>query len=159
MGRTTQAGTPAPAELQQLLRRATDVDLVVKHSGVGEKDEYFEELVLDFKSASTRVAFWDVDAPATLQRVESNAGDPFRNLIPQYDLIFTYGGGAPVVEHYARLGAQECHPIYNGVDPETHFPVAHHEQFQCDLTFVGNRLPDRERRVEAGHVQTGLRDR
>ena len=52
------------------------------------------------------------------------------------------------MEHYARLGAQECHPIYNGVDPETHFPVAHHEQFQCDLTFVGNRLPDRERRVE-----------
>ena len=136
------------SELHRLLQRTTDMDLLVKHSGVGEADGYLEELVLDFKSASTRLAFWDVDAPATLQRIEENPDDRFRKLIPQYDLILTYGGGAPVMEHYTRLGAQECHPIYNGVDPETHFPVAPREQFKCDLAFVGNRLPDREQRVE-----------
>jgi len=142
------------SELQRLLRCTADVDLVIKHSGVGEADGYLEELVLDYKSANTRVAFWDVDAPATLQRVEENAGDPFRKLVPQYDLIFTYGGGAPVVEHYARLGAQECHAVYNAVDPETHFPVAPREQFQCDLAFVGNRLPDREQRVEEFFIRS-----
>jgi spore maturation protein CgeB len=69
-------------------------------------------------------------------------------LIPQYDFIFTYGGGQPVVDHYTRLGAQSCHPIYNALDPDHHFPVAPEPELFCDLAFVGNRLPDRERRVE-----------
>ncbi len=94
------------------------------------------------------VAFWDVDAPATLARVEANPADAFRTLIPEYDFIFTYGGGAPVVEHYQRLGAANCHPIYNALDPETHHPVPPDPAFACDLLFVGHRLPDRERRVQ-----------
>jgi spore maturation protein CgeB len=47
-----------------------------------------------------------------------------------------------------QLGAQQCHPIYNGFDPETHHPVKPKMQFSCDLAFIGNRLPDRERRVD-----------
>jgi spore maturation protein CgeB len=94
------------------------------------------------------VAFWDVDAPATLARVEANPADAFRRLIPEYDFIFTYGGGPPVVEHYQSLGAANCHPIYNALDPETHHPVAPDPAFACDLLFVGHRLPDRERRVQ-----------
>ena len=74
--------------------------------------------------------------------------DPFRRLIPEYDLIFTYGGGPPVVQHYLRLGARSCHPIYNGLDPETHHPVAPDPDLACDLVLVANRLPDREKRVE-----------
>jgi spore maturation protein CgeB len=53
-----------------------------------------------------------------------------------------------VVEHYRRLGAKECHPIYNGLDPDTHHPVPKDFSLDCDLVFVANRLPDRERRVE-----------
>jgi spore maturation protein CgeB len=135
-------------EISQLLERACECDLVVKHSGVGVFDDLLEERVLDCQSANTRVAFWDVDAPATLERVDKNPADPFRRLIPQYDYIFTYGGGPPVIEHYLRLGAAECHPIYNALDPETHHPVPPDPALKCDLVFVGNRLPDRERRVE-----------
>jgi spore maturation protein CgeB len=103
---------------------------------------------LDLQSSSTEVAFWDVDAPATLARVEENPADPFRRLVPLYDFIFTYGGGQPVVEHYLRLGARNCHPIYNALDPDTHHPAAPDPALACDLAFVGHRLPDRERRVE-----------
>ena len=39
-------------------------------------------------------------------------------------------------------------PVYNALDPTTHFPVAPDERFACDLAFLGNRLPDREARVE-----------
>src|SRR5207237_6684666 len=53
-----------------------------------------------------------------------------------------------VVEHYKKLGAANCHAIYNALDPETHHPVLADGELQCDLVFVGNRLPDRERRVE-----------
>lgn len=136
------------SELRHLLRRACHSDLVIKHSGVGVFDELLEESVLDCRTGMTRVAFWDVDAPATLARIERDPADPFWRLIPEYDFIFTYGGGPPVVKHYLRLGAANCHPIYNALDPETHHPVLPDPRLRCDLAFIANRLPDRERRVE-----------
>jgi spore maturation protein CgeB len=137
-----------PRDLEKVLSEACDSDLIIKHSGVGADDELLEAAVLRCGSEATRVAFWDVDAPATLARVEQNTRDPFRDLIPKYDFIFTYGGGDPVVEQYLHLGAQNCVPIYNALDPDTHYPVAPDPKFHCDLAFVGNRLPDREVRVE-----------
>src|SRR6185369_14039508 len=137
-----------PLDIDAVLASACGSDLVIKHSGVGADDELLEKLVLECKSDRTRVAFWDVDAPATLARVEENPKDAFRSLIPQYDFVFTYGGGDPIVRHYKGLGATNCHPIYNGVDPDHHHPVAADPQFVCDLAFVGHRLPDREKRVQ-----------
>jgi spore maturation protein CgeB len=127
---------------------ARDADLVIKASGVGVFDDVLEAAVLELQSAERRVVFWDVDAPATLDRVTQNPADAFRTLIPRYDLVFTYGGGNPVVDAYEALGARACVPIYNALDPHTHFPVAPDPRFACDLAFLGNRLPDRERRVE-----------
>ncbi len=130
------------------LQEAKSADLIVKASGVGAFDELLEEAVVELKTSRNLVAFWDVDAPATLDRVQNKGDDPFRTLIPQYDLILTYGGGDPVVDAYRQLGAKECVPIYNALDPETHHPVAPEERFVSDLNFLGNRLPDREARVE-----------
>ena len=48
-------------------------------------------------------AFWDVDAPATLDRIAADRDDPFRALVPQYDIILTYGGGPPVVAGVSAL--------------------------------------------------------
>lgn len=137
-----------PRDLDHMLAYAANAQLVIKHSGVGADDEFLEHAVLQLQSSETQVAFWDVDAPATLARVEERPGDRFRDCIPQYDYVFTYGGGPPVVEHYRRLGARNCHPIYNALDPETHHPVSPDPSLACDLAFVGHRLPDRERRVE-----------
>jgi spore maturation protein CgeB len=134
--------------LHKMLSEACDSDLIIKHSGVGADDGLLEAEVLRCGSDASRVAFWDVDAPATLARVGQNRRDPFRELIPKYDFVFTYGGGDPVVEQYTALGAQNCIPIYNALDPDTHHPVAPDQKFECDLAFVGNRLPDREARVE-----------
>jgi spore maturation protein CgeB len=127
---------------------ARDADLVVKASGVGVFDDLLEAAVLNRHGASKLVAFWDVDAPATLDRVQHNVADPFRALIPRYDVVFTYGGGAPVVNAYTALGARQCVPVYNALDTETHHPVAPDPRFAGDLGFLGNRLPDREARVD-----------
>jgi spore maturation protein CgeB len=132
----------------EVLNEARDADLVVKASGVGVMDELLEAAVLDLKHSSNMVVFWDVDAPSTLERCAADVRDPFRELIPRYTAIFTYGGGAPVVNAYRALGARECVPIYNGLDPETHHPVWPDARFAGDLGFLGNRLPDREARVE-----------
>jgi spore maturation protein CgeB len=42
-----------------------------------------------------------------------------------------------------------CVPIYNALDPATHHPVSPDQRFEADLGFLGNRLPDREERVDA----------
>lgn len=137
-----------PADIAELLAIASTADLVIKHSGIGADDDLLERQVLECRSRRTKVAFWDVDAPATLARLDGDPRDPFRSCIPLYDFVFTYGGGTPVIEHYLRFGARNCHPIYNALDPETHLPVAADPTLASDLLFVGNRLPDRERRVE-----------
>lgn len=134
--------------VMRALESARGADLIVKASGVGVFDELLEAAVLDLRTAGSMIVFWDVDAPATLERVQGNGADPFRALIPRYDLVLTYGGGDPVVRAYHGLGARQCAPVYNALDPATHFPVAPDPQFACDLGFLGNRLPDREARVE-----------
>ena len=135
-------------EVLRTVEQARGADLVVKASGVGVHDELLERAVLDLQGPGTLVAFWDVDAPATLDRVHGNAGDPFRALIPRYDIVLTYGGGQPVRQAYLGLGARGCVPIYNALDPSTHHPVPPQARFEGDLGFLGNRLPDREARVE-----------
>lgn len=130
------------------LESAKHADLVFKTSGVGAFDELLEAAVANMKASGRLVAFWDVDAPATLERVQQDVTDPFRALIPQYDLILTYGGGQPVINAYTALGARYCQPIYNALDPTTHHSVAPDPRFEGLCGFLGNRLPDREQRVE-----------
>jgi spore maturation protein CgeB len=133
----------------RMLDRARGADLVVKASGIGVFDALLERAVLDLRAPGTLVAFWDVDAPATLDRMRRDALDPFRACVPGYDLVLTYGGGEPVVRGYRDFGARECVPVYNALDPSTHHPVRPDPRFACDLAFLGNRLPDREARVDA----------
>ena len=131
----------------QALETAQDAEWIVKASGVGVFDELLEREVALLRPAGGTI-FWDVDAPATLERMQYDPADPFRDPLRKYDLVLTYGGGEPVVRAYLALGAQACVPIYNALDPSTHFPVLPRAEFQADLSFLGNRLPDREARVE-----------
>ena len=80
--------------------------------------------------------------------MEADAQSPLRELIPAYDMVFTYGGGQPVIDRYLALGARSCTPVYNGLDPETHHPEPPRPELACNLAFLGNRLPDREARIE-----------
>jgi spore maturation protein CgeB len=143
--------------VSECLSAAQGADLVVKASGVGVFDELLEREVLLLKREKTQVVFWDVDAPATLERLRENPQDQFRSLIPKYDLVLTYGGGDPIVRAYRGFGARECIPIYNALDPETHYPVPPDPRLRADLSFLGNRLPDRESRVEEFFLEVAER--
>jgi spore maturation protein CgeB len=135
-------------EISRLIHEAASADVVIKASGVGAFDALLEEKVAHLKREDNLVIFWDVDAPATLDRIENDTDDPFNVLIPQYDYILTYGGGQPVIDAYTRNGAQNCIPVYNALDTDTHHPVDPEARFEGTLAFLGNRLPDREARVE-----------
>src|SRR5207248_2445670 len=78
------------------LESARGADVIVKASGIGIYDELLERAVLEASRPGQLIIFWDVDAPATLARLRENPADPFRELIPQYDLILTYGGGRTI---------------------------------------------------------------
>jgi spore maturation protein CgeB len=134
--------------VRRALDEARHADIVIKTSGVGVFDELLEEAVLDLKAPHALAIFWDVDAPATLDRLARDPADPFHRLVPRYDLVLTYGGGDPVVQAYRRAGARACVPIYNALDPTTHHPAPPDSRFAGHLGFLGNRLPDRETRVE-----------
>ncbi|RWB18542.1 glycosyltransferase [Mesorhizobium sp.] len=138
----------APDALMQVASRAAEADIVVKASGVGFEDDALLRAVLNQVRTNALTVFWDVDAPATLSELRKDPDHPLHQELKRIGLVLTYGGGDPVVWDYRALCAAECVPIYNALDPETHFPVAGDPRFACDLAFLGNRLPDREARVE-----------
>lgn len=137
------------AGLRDATARAATFDVVVKASGVGVFDDEILRLVLRAARPEALRIFWDVDAPATLAEMRATPTHAVRRALPQLDLVLTYGGGPSVVDAYRALGAALCVPIYNALDPATHFPVPADPRFACDLAFLGNRLPDREARVAA----------
>jgi spore maturation protein CgeB len=71
-----------------------------------------------------------------------------RSLIPEYDYIFTNGGGPELVKYYERLGARTCHPIYNALDSTVHYPVPFDPKRACDLLLLGDNSPEIEFQVE-----------
>jgi spore maturation protein CgeB len=140
---------PATAEgLRSVLAEAGAADVVVKASGVGVFDDELISGIIEHASRRALKIFWDVDAAATLDELRHDADHPVRRALESLDLVLTYGGGPPVVSAYESFGAARCVPIYNALDPSTHFPVVPDPRFVADLSFLGNRLPDREARVE-----------
>jgi spore maturation protein CgeB len=137
-----------PDAVKAVIAEAALADVVVKASGVGVFDD---ELLVGLMAAARPDAIrmvCDVDAPATLADLAAAPSHPLRRILPDLDLVITYGGGQPVVDAYRGFGAKRCVPIYNALDPATHHPVPPQERFQAHLSFLGNRLPDREARVE-----------
>lgn len=137
-----------PEAVQQVCREAARADVVVKASGIGVFDDEILGTLLAVTDCNKIRIFWDVDAPATLAAMAADPQHPLRGALPELDLVLTYGGGPHVVAGYKASGARRCVPVYNALDPATHFPIAPDQRFEADLAFLGNRLPDREERVE-----------
>ncbi|ETR79244.1 hypothetical protein X566_01155 [Afipia sp. P52-10] len=132
---------------------ARQADVLVKASNIGVFDAELDEALSDIRSPALRI-YWDVDAPATLEEMAATPQHHLHRVIPRYDLVLTYGGGRPVIDGYRAVGARDCIPIYNALDPHTHFPVQPSQTFAADLGFLGNRMPDREARVDTFFLET-----
>ena len=136
------------ASCRRVIAEAMHADVVVKASGVGVFDDLLLEGVTAAALPETVTLFWDVDAAATLDEMRGAGDHPLRRRLADLDLVLTYGGGPPVLDAYRGFGARRCEPVYNALDPATHFPVEAAPRFRADLSFLANRLPDREARVE-----------
>ncbi len=134
--------------LRSVIDEAGAADVVVKASGVGVFDNELLRWVMGAARPDAVRIFWDVDAPATIAALRAGGEPVLRDALPWLDLVLTYGGGPPVVGAYHALGARLCVPIYNALDPTTHYPVSPVPEFAADLALLANRLPDREVRIE-----------
>ena len=127
--------------------RPANADLLVKASGVG----VFDEAARSARAGDRRPGAI-ASSGMSMRRRRSTASPaiprPVPPADPAYDIVFTYGGGQPVVAAYARFGARQCVPIYNALDPTTHRPVPPDPRFRLRSRPLANRLPDRERRID-----------
>jgi spore maturation protein CgeB len=96
-------------------------------------------------------AFYDLDTPITLARLE--AGEEVAYLPPQglggYDLVLSYTGGAALTALEQRLGARRAAPLYGHVDPDRHRPAAPDAAFRGDLSYLGTYAADRQPALKA----------
>ncbi len=142
--------------VRSVLADAQQADIVIKASGVGVFDDELLAGVVNSSRPDALKVFWDVDAPATLADMRGDPSSPIRQALHALDLVLTYGGGMPVISAYTGFGARRCVPIYNALDPETHHPVAPDARFASDLSFLANRMPDREIRTTTFFMQPAL---
>lgn len=105
-------------------------------------------LILDSHAAVR--AFYDLDTPITLARVQ--AGKPVQYLPPEglsgFDLVLSYTGGRALDELHSRLGARVVAPLYGAVDPEVHTPAAARDEFRSALSYLGTYAEDRQAALE-----------
>ncbi|MFL9825738.1 glycosyltransferase [Rhodoplanes sp. SY1] len=88
-------------------------------------------------------AFYDIDTPVTLKRLEQGVTDYIAPaLVPRFDLYLSFTGG-PVLELIEETwGARAARPLYCAVDPELHRP--HDVVPHLALGYVGTYSPDRQ---------------
>jgi spore maturation protein CgeB len=98
-------------------------------------------------SAEGIVAFYDIDTPVTLAKLDSGDYeyiDP--KLISQYDLYLSFTGGPTLRELEARYGASSARALYCAVDPEDYF--AEPQPMRWTLGFMGTYSAERQPAVD-----------
>jgi spore maturation protein CgeB len=116
-------------------------DLVVVGSYVPE-GVAVAEWVLD--TASGAVAFWDIDTPVTVAKLE--AGDVeylSRELVPRFDLYLSFTGGALLDRIRSEFGAKRPRPFYCMADGAVYRPLEEDERWLLGYlgTYSAGRQP------------------
>ncbi len=106
------------------------------------------ELIADL--APPRTAFYDMDTPVTLSKLENGEAVPY---IPKmglgaFDLVLSYTGGRALDLLVSQLGARRVAPLYGWVDPEIYHPGAMSPWFEADLSYLGTYSADRQHQLD-----------
>jgi len=99
------------------------------------------------KTAGGVVAFYDIDTPVTLAKLERGDYEYLAPpLIPNYEVYFSFTGGPTLGLLMERYGAPAARALYCSVDPEL-YPVLEREK-RWDLSYLGTYSPDRQPTLE-----------
>jgi len=135
--------------LDELAQRAGNAiagaDLVILGSDVPDGAAVAEYVL---QTAQGRTAFYDVETPVTLSKLESGDCESLTPaLIPRFDLYLSSTGGPTLRRLQTEYGARHAVPFYCLVDPRGHVSVASRPCW--DLGYLGTYSPDRQSRLEA----------
>jgi spore maturation protein CgeB len=97
-------------------------------------------------------AFYDIDTPVTLARLEA-ARDAVDYVaarqIPAYDVYLSFTGGPTLDRLCHRFGARMARPLYCSVDPALYFPEPRSRAKKRDLGYLGTYSDDRQPILDA----------
>lgn len=126
-------------------RLVRDADLVIVGSYVPDGAMLGDWVTMNARGIT---AFYDIDTPVTLTRLEQGKLDYITPaLIPRFDLYFSFTGG-PVLELIeGRYGSPCARALYCAVDPDLHAPVAGEPRWA--LGHLGTHSEDRQRTLDA----------
>ncbi|MBS7538412.1 CgeB family protein [Ancylobacter lacus] len=112
------------------------------------------------EQASGLTAFYDIDTPVTLARLEREAGEYVSaDLIPGFDLYLSFTGG-PTLERLMRdFGAPAARALYCSVDEKVYRPLdaAARGATTYDLGYLGTYSADRQPTLEALLIEPARR--
>ncbi len=92
-------------------------------------------------------AFYDIDTPVTLAKLRRGDFEYLTpELIPRYDVYFSFTGGPTLEELELTWNAQRAVPLYCSVDPDLYFPEKVKPRY--DLGYLGTYSADRQPTVE-----------
>jgi spore maturation protein CgeB len=126
-----------PRRYGALVRAA---DLVVLGSFVPDGAAIAEWITAQARGLT---AFYDIDTPVTLARLEKGCADYINApVIPRFDLYLSFTGGPALAHIEAAYGAQAARALYCAVDPDLHKPQDVVPPLA--LGYVGTYSPDRQ---------------
>jgi spore maturation protein CgeB len=99
------------------------------------------------RTARGVVAFYDIDTPVTLAKLERGDYEYLApNLIPDYSIYFSFTGGPTLDLLMDRYGSPAARALYCSVDPDA-YPALSSEK-RWDLSYLGTYSPDRQPTLE-----------
>lgn len=131
------------ADQPSLLREARDADAILIGSYFPDAIQATHAL-LDIACAP--ILFYDIDTPITLTQLRAHGRCDYLDaaLIPAYAAYLSFTGGPALNELESRFGSPRAVPFFCSVDPALYRPVATHQRFRCDLSYLGTYAQDRQ---------------
>jgi spore maturation protein CgeB len=118
-----------------------DADLVVVGSYVPDGIAVGD---LVQRTAEGVTAFYDIDTPVTLSRLESGVDYLAPRQIPHYDLYLSFTGGPTLQRLQQKFGARLARPLYCSVDPGLYYAEPFETDERWDLGYLGTYSDDRQ---------------
>jgi len=127
-------------ELQRYADAVRDADAVMIGSFVPEGAEIGRWLCQNARGVT---AFYDIDTPVTLAKLERNEIDYIdRSLVSEFDLYFSFSGGRSLTRLAEEYGAPAPRPLFCSVDPGVYRP--RRVPLRWDLSYLGTYSSDRQ---------------
>ena len=129
---------------QTYARNVREADLVIVGSYVPDGVEVGAWAI---ETARGAVAFYDIDTPVTLAKLERGDYEYLSpDLIARYDAYLSFSGGPTLEKLERKWGSPRARAFYCSVDESAYFPQA--TEIKWDLGYLGTYSDDRQPPLE-----------